>query len=1079
MRVVTSNLQIALLISTFAFSANAFKPSESKGYLWQDVRTNHLTVTADALTSLDIEGHDLAFSAAVIAEIQAANAHVDDLTGEFFHGPAHCDDEMIGGRDGCSQRLIEFRGDIVEELSSNEPDLVAARQKLGRALHTLQDFYAHSNWVNLGHRNQDIFTELTYPTDDNPYADAQDGWEQAPDEAHYKTCEWETGWQVDDGPLPNLTLGPRGLNVVTTGYFNGYTMGQTDPQPYKCEHGGDGTGLNKDTPGQAYHMEAINVATIHTRAYVNDIITAVFEDETLSQAQRVNNVARFMGVGGKIAFAVDTTTSMGPTITGIQNGMRDAVGAIQAQRGITDYYQVSFGEAVATVETAYTNQTMLSHINRIQQGVPDDGFDAPESALDALLVLVNEATPGTELYLYTDADTKHTDLLQDVISLAKEKNIRINFFLAFTEDSTYTTIANETQGLVYPYDYSAASAEQTFSYVNPNFGDGGDMFAKLVQIAATISSYANADLSAQTRMAEPKTATLPNTHTVKVDEQTNQLMLHINMNPIGTLRLYRPDGSEVPTFDPRLQIRGTERSQSWVISDPVPGEWQAVVEGEDGQSYTLDVHASTAVHTIEFGFKELKGRAAHEGLYAISGQPIAGKNQILTLHLAGAIDQANVELVDQQGQHLQTAKIEAVETGANATRYVGEVEIPTTAFKAVISGVTQAGHAFERTYRSLYSPQTVSVKPVYSRPVVFIPGVTTKVDFIVKNHGETQSLTLNARLQDGTEISLTDTELTLEAGEEKTVHVDVPLSQSAAATDKYRVILRAANQADPSQTNHGIFNAPVAVQDSDGDSVPDRLENLFADGNKDTILDAEQANVVSLPITGAISFSYVIAPENQFVQFATKTFVDESLPVDLADAPFGFVDMQTEQPIEQLTIFYNKRIYPSAYFVFDEASQSWQKDETAQFENGYAIVSVENTSHKGFLAMGNNKPRIYVAPHTVEQGASLTIDLMNQVSDEDGDTVAIVSVSDHSVKGASISRSGHQNAVYTPPEGHLGVDHFRVIVTDNKGGFTAFDVEVKTTEAEVDKSSGGGGSLGWISLLWLVGLCLTRTTRQR
>ncbi len=39
---------------------------------------------------------------------------------------------------------------VLDDVSNKTKDLKQARQLLGQLLHTLQDFYSHSNWIELG-----------------------------------------------------------------------------------------------------------------------------------------------------------------------------------------------------------------------------------------------------------------------------------------------------------------------------------------------------------------------------------------------------------------------------------------------------------------------------------------------------------------------------------------------------------------------------------------------------------------------------------------------------------------------------------------------------------------------------------------------------------------------------------------------------------------------------------------------------------------------------------------------------------------------------------------------------------------
>jgi len=39
---------------------------------------------------------------------------------------------------------------VINDVLNKTKDLIQARQLLGQLLHTLQDFYSHSNWIELG-----------------------------------------------------------------------------------------------------------------------------------------------------------------------------------------------------------------------------------------------------------------------------------------------------------------------------------------------------------------------------------------------------------------------------------------------------------------------------------------------------------------------------------------------------------------------------------------------------------------------------------------------------------------------------------------------------------------------------------------------------------------------------------------------------------------------------------------------------------------------------------------------------------------------------------------------------------------
>ncbi|CAF4283433.1 unnamed protein product [Rotaria sp. Silwood2] len=64
--------------------------------------------------------------------------------------PAHFDSEAFTN---TSRHIIKIRRMIIDNVLNKTKDLKKARQLLGQLLHTLQDFYSHSYWIELGNKN--------------------------------------------------------------------------------------------------------------------------------------------------------------------------------------------------------------------------------------------------------------------------------------------------------------------------------------------------------------------------------------------------------------------------------------------------------------------------------------------------------------------------------------------------------------------------------------------------------------------------------------------------------------------------------------------------------------------------------------------------------------------------------------------------------------------------------------------------------------------------------------------------------------------------------------------------------------
>lgn len=246
-------------IQTSRPSVIAFKP-DKKGQ-------GHRFITESTLQTLG-------FTPEAIEQIYQANRGVDlkpgsDIfTSKDFDVPEnHFDNELF---ELGSQRLQSLKQGIVNLLrevncncSSSENNANAeatrdARRLLGQALHSLQDFYAHSNWVELGFRGTEIDTRLGRSIIPNPPS----GFIPA---------------RSDPGTLNPTLVGSRNTNSLTSGYFVSLSSPCKAPKG-KMRHGAAilcSKGLNKDASDQPGYTEARDLSIAATRDFVNQII---FED---------------------------------------------------------------------------------------------------------------------------------------------------------------------------------------------------------------------------------------------------------------------------------------------------------------------------------------------------------------------------------------------------------------------------------------------------------------------------------------------------------------------------------------------------------------------------------------------------------------------------------------------------------------------------------------------------------------------------------------------------------------------------------------------------------------------------------
>ncbi len=284
----------------------------------------HLSMTTEALEAIVIEEkkelenetNQLQFTQKAIIEIGDSNKHMDMgesflLSAEFTVSCIHFSNEQF--HDG-SIRLIDLKKRIVDILSNDKPNGQEARYFLGAALHTLQDFYAHTNWVELGF-TEEIDTRLGRQIISNPPADmyispeitdaeildlyiqfqSDDSFpvkidrykdkkslnyqQEYENNSEFRQLAYKIAAAKSDkaGQLLPKFIGSKDKNLLTSGYFMGVGTISSCTVPYrKIRHGIDffdcEEGIAKDGDQKVNYPPARYLAILATQDYVNQIL---------------------------------------------------------------------------------------------------------------------------------------------------------------------------------------------------------------------------------------------------------------------------------------------------------------------------------------------------------------------------------------------------------------------------------------------------------------------------------------------------------------------------------------------------------------------------------------------------------------------------------------------------------------------------------------------------------------------------------------------------------------------------------------------------------------------------------------
>lgn len=727
--------------------AQAFKPAV------------HRNIVREALQVFEVkapDGEDLYFSFEAVKELQKSTVNVDNVNpyagkAEWWDDRAHCDNERL---EECSQRMK----DRIESIRNNAENRSGSmlRQLLGEGLHTLQDFYAHSNWVN-----------NPGPARTTPHPDL--GVKIVPSLGpRIVTCE----------PYPN-TLAGAGLTEITTGYFDVYHPFEVPDG--KCLHGYQlAFGIHKDEFGRPFFTQARDVAVQATEDYVARVISQL----RTKYGDDFGPILKLLNVRGSLGFVIDDTASMGPTLSGVKNSVVRIVNRVKDIPLVSpeEYLLVRFGDPdVGAPFITEDPNALLAGVNALD---PVGGDDCPEMSVTAVMRAIEAAKFGSRIHVFTDASSKDGNLKESVKASAKAKHIFIKFAVTGScspIDPVYEEIARDTGGQLVVLENTATAVENYFAIVEPELT--GDLEPLLLLKRALGESADNSY--------------------IKVDSTMTSLVVNVNMETKGVIRFFRPNDTEVMPGDPDATINELPYGRVINMSAPTAGSWRLNISGSSGVAYTIVAQGNTPLRFYSFDFVELKGKPGHEGLFPIDGDPIVGVGTTAVASLFGLFSNASFVLAAEDGRILQRPILEQGNAEADQEDFVGTVEPPTERFRVYVMGKDTNGFSFSRVYPPMFLAQKIQVETMaMACDQEMYAGSQFRALYRVTNRGDTAGdFDISASPSYGSVSRISQPEVALEPGASSEIEVllDVPADIDDGSV--VYVTLTATDAAAPAAAN--------------------------------------------------------------------------------------------------------------------------------------------------------------------------------------------------------------------------------------------------------------------------------------
>ena len=266
------------------------------------------------------------------------------------------------------------------------------------------------------------------------------------------------------------------------------------------------------------------------------------------------------------------------------------------------------------------------------------------------------------------------------------------------------------------------------------------------------------------------TAADPTTLSVPIDASISRVTFSATFDGTGGgTTVASPDGV---VLQQRAGTQDTVMSCGRILSvdAPAAGAWRVTVKPSD--HFWLVVHARSALDVLSTEFVRLGGRPGHEGLFPIEGQPIAGRPATLRVELSErGVKAPEFTLLSRQGQSLGRVDLAPVGDG----EFVGEVELPSVAFRVALTGADGTAGPVQRVHARLYLAEQIEVLP--GSAATARAGREVALPFTVRNLGARGRFRVTA-LADGQLVTRIEPPmLDIAQGAERRVSVVLPAPQ--------------------------------------------------------------------------------------------------------------------------------------------------------------------------------------------------------------------------------------------------------------------------------------------------------------
>ena len=635
-------------------------------------------------------------------------AKLDILPGLKDDPKFHFDAESIPE---AQATLVERQGLLVTTIMT-ESKFSAARQLLGRSLHSLTTFYAHSNWVELGN------TE--------PLA----------------------GLGLPGGELPSLASNSspacNGSNIVTSGLTSGYLPDQPDSEA-RCRHGskkdapGSG-GINKDTGSECWsqhaqhHQEAARQATLAVVDYL-DHLRFIIGDNNFGHLFELSQ-------GSALVIAIDRSPSMCDEIEAVKAKVGDIVHtAVETGTNISRYVLVPFDNP--PVQDPIITSDPEEYLKAITPLDCDGG--GSEQFWTAVQVGLTNAPPFSDIIVFTDEPGDDLERKNSVIGLAESMSSKVSVIYSGGSLVTdHIDLCTATGGLCIQFEKVDSST--IVDLLSSSIEESKAIIAQF----RDLSGYNNLFLQLDSALVDEADAW------TEVQISGRMQMMHMQ-SPQHDIDVDLMDDSSMTNSGLQMEIKiRTEDLLFFRFRPTQVGEWLLTLIGSGSDIFSATVTASCTFSFLGT-FRYLDLNTDHPNLHKLPGRPVRNSVPTLMVTLTGnyeeyiePMDTLTISFVDQKGVAIPHESHSTVYSGGEdviiQTSYESLGGLTNQSFYVRLEGIDRSTGlpSFHRLLPSMVTPVSTQVEVTASSALLEAnPGNTTSADFLVTDFGEPTEVIIN------------------------------------------------------------------------------------------------------------------------------------------------------------------------------------------------------------------------------------------------------------------------------------------------------------------------------------------------